>query len=120
MLDRPLARPFMFVHHDNEGAANKLINLPFFEAAQDTCYMVMVRGTRHLSFSDVNLPAFARISGLPPEALGPIDGLRALTVTNDLVRSFFDRHLRDLQAPLLDDTSHAYPELEIRTSTPGT
>ncbi len=120
MLDHQLERPFMFVHHDNEGAANKLINLSFFEAAQDTCYMVMVRGTRHLSFSDVSLPAFARISGLPAEALGPIDGLRALTVTNDLVRSFFDRHLRGLSAPLLDDTSHAYPELEIRARPPGT
>ncbi len=119
LLDRPLGRPFMFVHHDNEGAANKLINLPFFEAAQDTCYMAMVRGTRHLSFSDVSLPLFARISGLPAEALGPIDGLRALTVTNDLVRSFFDRHLRGLAAPLLDDPAQGYPEIELQTRTPG-
>lgn len=119
LLDRPLGRPFMFVHHDNEGAANKLINLPFFGAAQDTCYMVMVRGTRHLSFSDVSLPVFARITGLPKEALGPIDGLRALAVTNDLVRSFFDRHLRGLPAPLLEDASRAYPEIEIRVRTPG-
>ncbi len=118
MLDRPLGRPFMFVHHDNAGAANKLINLPFFEAAQDTCYMVMVRGTRHLSFSDVSLPVFARITGLPAEALGPIDGLRALAVTNDLVRSFFDRHLRGQPAPLLDDASRAYPEIEMRIRTP--
>lgn len=119
MLDRPLGRPFMFMHHDNEGAANKLINLPFFEAAQDTCYMVMVRGTRHLSFSDVSLPLFARITGLPAEALGPINGLRALTVTNDLVRSFFDRHLRGLAAPLLDDPSQGSPEIELRTRAPG-
>jgi len=118
MLDRPLGRPFMFVHHDNAGAANKLINLPFFEAAQDTCYMVMVRGTRHLNFSDVSLPVFARITGLPAGALGPIDGLRALAVTNDLVRSFFDRHLRGLPAPLLEDASRAYPEIEMRIRTP--
>lgn len=118
MLDRPLGHPFMFVHHDNEGAANKLINLPFFEAARDTCYMVMIRGTRHLSFSDVSLPVFARVTGLPAEALGPIEGLRALIVTNDLVRSFFDRHLRGLAALMLDDTSHAYPEIEVSTRTP--
>jgi predicted dienelactone hydrolase len=120
MLDHQLERPFMFVHHDNEGAANKLINLPFFEAAQDTCYMAMVRGTRHLSFSDVSLPVFARITGLPAEALGPINGLRALTITNDLVRSFFDRHLRGLAAPMLDDPAQGYPEMELRTRTPRT
>jgi len=119
LLDRPLKRPFMFVHHDNEGAANKLVNLPFFETAQDTCCMAMVRGTRHLSFSDVSLPVFARITGLPAEALGPINGLRALTVTNDLVRSFFDRHLRGLSAPLLDDPAQEYPEIELRTRGPG-
>jgi predicted dienelactone hydrolase len=120
LLDRPLKRPFMFVHHDNEGAANKLINLSFFEAAQDTCYTAMVRGTRHLSFSDVSLPLFARVTGLPAEALGPIDGLRALTITNDLVRSFFDRHLRGLAAPLLEDPAREYPEIELETRTPGT
>jgi len=119
MLDQSLERPFMFVHHDNAGAANSLINLPFFESAQNTCYMVMVRGTRHLSFSDVSLPVFARLTGLPAEALGPINGLRALAVTNDLVRSFFDRHLRGLPSPLLDNSSGEYPEVEMRFRTPG-
>jgi predicted dienelactone hydrolase len=118
MLERPVARPFMFVHHDNEGAASKLLNLPFFLTAQGPCIMVMVRGTRHLNFSDVSLPGFASAVGLSPGALGPIDGLRALAVTNDLVRSFFDRYLRGLPAPLLDNPSAEYPELELRTRIP--
>jgi predicted dienelactone hydrolase len=118
MLDRPVARPFLFVHHDNAGAVNKLVNLPFFLQAEGPCFMVMVRGTRHLNFSDVSLPGFSGAVGLPAGTLGPIDGLRALAVMNDLVRSFFDRYLRGLPAPLLDDPAAAYPELEMRVRTP--
>ena len=118
MLDRPLERPFLFVHHDNEGAKNKLINLPFFESAKDTCYLVLVRGTRHLNLSDISLPGFAEAAGLPEGALGPIDGKRCLRVMNELVRQFFDRHLRGLPAPLLDGPQDSYPEVELRLRTP--
>jgi predicted dienelactone hydrolase len=118
MLEQPVIRPFMFVHHDNEGAVNKLLNLPFFLSAKGPCTLVMVRGTRHLNFSDVSLPGFAGAAGLPTGALGPIEELRALTVTNDLVRSFFDRYLRGLSAPLLDNPGAEYPELELNARTP--
>jgi predicted dienelactone hydrolase len=118
MLDRPVGRPFMFVHHDNEGAKNRLINLALFDRAQDTAYMVLVEGTRHLNFSDLSLPAFAEAVRMPEGSLGPIDGLRCLGVTNDLIRAFFDRHLRGKEAPLLDDPSADYPELDLRVSLP--
>jgi predicted dienelactone hydrolase len=119
MLDRPLERPFLFLHHDNAGSANSLINLPFFESARDTCYTGLARGTRHLNFSDVGLPAFARAADIPEGVLGPIDGIRALTILDDVVRQFFDRHLCGRPAPLLDDPSAAYPELELRMRAPS-
>ena len=118
MLDQPAGRPMMFVHHDNPGATNKFPNLVFFESATDTAYLVLVRGTRHLDFSDLCWPPFRRVMPFPEGTFGPIDGLRCLKVQNDLVREFFDRHLRGLEAPLLYDPSQDYPEIQLRMRAP--
>lgn len=120
MVDRAVEVPFLFVHHDNPGAENPLVNLAFFERARDTAYVVLVRGTRHLNFSDLSLPAIADALDLPEAALGPIDGLRCLRVVNDLVLAFFDRHLSGKNAPLLDDPLIAHPELELLRGAPRT
>jgi len=98
---------------------NSLINLPFFESARDTCYIGVIRGSRHLNFSDVGLPAFARAAEVPDGILGPIDGIRALTILDDVVRQFFDRHLLGRPAPLLDDPTGTASELDLRMRTPA-
>ncbi len=118
MLDQPVDRPMMFVHHDNPGAKNKFPNLALFQAAKDFACLVLICDTRHLDFSDLCWPPFRRVMPFPEGTFGPIDGLRCLRVQNDLVLAFFDQHLRGLEAPLLDDPSQDYPEIQLRTRTP--
>ncbi len=113
MLDRPLDKPFMFVHHDNVEAVNRFPNRGFFDRARDTAYFVFVKGTRHLNFCDLSLPAVAAAIGMPEGSLGSIDGLHVLGIQNDYVRAFFDRHLCGKEAGLLGGPSARFPEVEL-------
>jgi predicted dienelactone hydrolase len=113
LLERNIARPFMFVHHDNREAANRTPNRLFCERAENTAYLILIRGTRHFSYSDMSLPGYGEILGLPDEALGTIDGLRSLAIQNLYFRTFFDKHLREQDSGLLDGPSTEYPEVVI-------
>jgi hypothetical protein len=44
-----------------------------------------------------------------------LDGERALGIQRAYVRAFFDRHLRDAEATILDGPSRDFPEVSIRT-----
>jgi len=111
-LEENLTRPFMFVHHDNPAADNKTPNRLYFERAESAAYLLIVRGTRHLNFSDFSLygrGSLLRLLG----TVGPIDGRRCLRIQNDYVRAFFDKHLKGEDSGLLDGPSPAYPEVVI-------
>jgi len=112
MLDKNLSRPFMFMHHDNAGARNKLLNRIFFERSEGPSYLVLIRGTRHMNFSDFSLYGYgsiARLSGV----IGKIDGKRCMRILNDYVLAFFNKHLKGQDSGLLDGSSPEYPEVEI-------
>lgn len=116
-LEEDLKRPFMFVHHDNPTAVNKTPNRFYFQRAKSTVYLLMVRGTRHLNFSDFSLygrSSLIRLLG----TVGPIDGKRCLRIQNDYIRAFFDKHLKGKDSALLDGSSAAYPEVEIEVREP--
>ena len=113
MLDTPLEKPFMFMHHDNEGAANKRPNWLFFSRSKATAYMLLIDGTSHFNFSDLSLPFYSEILKPPEGFMGSIDGYRCLTVLNDYVRAFFDKHLCDREVDLLSGPSRDYPEVDI-------
>ena len=118
ILDENLAKPFMFVHHDNIAATNKTPNRLFFERSEGPGYLVLVEGTRHLNFSDASIPGYASIFLLPAETLGEIDGRRCLEIQNRYVTAFFDKHLRGLDSHLLDGLASGYPEVQIWTRFP--
>lgn len=71
-----------------------------------------VAGARHSDFLDVALVE-ARITDpkLRWMRVGPIAGERALRITRDVVRAFFDRELRSAPGDLLAEPGRAYPEL---------
>ena len=118
MLDRPLAKPFMFMHHDN-AAANRTPNLIFFEKAAAPAYLVWIRGTGHLSFCDLTLYGPGSLFRLTAP-LGTIEGRRCSRIVGDLVLAFFDTHLRGRASPLLSEASRRYPELEMSVRGPST
>jgi hypothetical protein len=68
-----------------------------------------VAGAEHVDFSDraVYFTLFGRQIG----SLGPIDGARAVAITEAYVRAFFDPYVRHLPAPLLAGPAAAYPEV---------
>ncbi len=75
-------------------------------------YGLLVRGSGHISFMD--LPFLPAVPGSMIEAglaLVRIDAARAWRVICDSLLAFFDRHVRDADAPLLHGPSAEMPEL---------
>lgn len=117
MLDRNLTRPFLFVHHDNPAVRGATPNRWAFEGAESAAYLLVVRGTRHLDFSDLCLwgrASLIRLTG----ALGSLEGRRSLRIQCDYALAFFDTHLRGSDSPLLEGPSEAYPEVAIEIRRP--
>ena len=75
-------------------------------------YGVLVRGARHTDFIDWALLPL-RPWSLAKRTLGKIGGRRMWRVTSDYLLAFFDRHLNDASAPLLDDPSPEHPEVVL-------
>jgi pimeloyl-ACP methyl ester carboxylesterase len=76
---------------------------------------VRLVGARHLDFTDAVLSA-PLVEGAERRwsRWGPIDGARALRVTADLTRAFFDHTLHGRPASeLLTDPARRYPELQL-------
>jgi len=115
LIYKNLTRPFMFVHHDNVEVKNRTPNQFFFDRVENTAYLLLIKGTRHLNFSDISIPGYASILGLPPEALGRINGRRCLDIQNRYVLAFFDKHLKEMDSGLLNSPTPEYPEVEIWT-----
>ena len=75
-------------------------------------YLVRVPGIFHNNFSDAALysPLMPRL-GLT----GPMDGDRASRIIESYALAFFDRHLKNLSATLLEGPSSQYPEVFLRS-----
>jgi predicted dienelactone hydrolase len=113
MIERNLSRPFMFMHHDNIGARNKTLNRIFFDRSEGPAYLVLIRGTRHMNFSDFSLYGYGSIARLAG-VIGEIDGKRCTRILSDYVLAFFNKHLKGQDSGLLDGSSPEYPEVEIQ------
>lgn len=73
-------------------------------------YSLQIHGAGHASFTDCGL---LPLRGWSPasRALGTIEGKRMCAVLGGCLRAFFDRHVKGVPAPLLDDLAHEYPEV---------
>ncbi|MFI5621136.1 alpha/beta hydrolase family protein [Streptomyces sp. NPDC051567] len=76
-------------------------------------------GTRHFSYTDYEtfLPQVAERLGATPEqlaeAIGPLDGARAVEIQRRFLLAYFDLHLCDRRARLLEGPSPRYPEVDF-------
>lgn len=106
VVDGEIRQPFMTIYSEQFTRANDYI-LDRFESVS---YTLTIEGTTHSNFQDVPfvLPASKRI-GLA----GPISATRAARITNDYLLAFFAKHLAGEGAPLLDQRSPDYPEVEF-------
>ncbi len=108
LIDRPMERPFMFMHSEDAGNINRL----FFERAKNAAYYVTVKGSKHFNYSDFSLfsPEYKK-AGL----LGPIEGARMERIISDYVLAFFDKYLKGKDAPLLKGPPAHYSEVEFNS-----
>ena len=83
-----------------------------FEELPGDGYLVRVRGMFHADFSDAPLlsPLTSWLG-----ITGPIDPARALRIVSAYSLAFFDRHLKDRPAALLDGPAERFPEVLFET-----
>lgn len=75
-------------------------------------YYVQIPGTFHVDMNDVPmLSPLAQRLGLS----GPIGAARAHRIINAYTVAFFDRHLKNEPAPLLDGPAARYPEVYVES-----
>jgi hypothetical protein len=73
-------------------------------------YSFQIHGAGHASFTDCGLLPL-RTWSPASQAMGTIKGERMSQVLGGCLRAFFDRHVKGVPAPLLDDPAREYPEV---------
>jgi predicted dienelactone hydrolase len=125
VIDAGLAQPAMWITRDAttmraEGWTGHVIALhrdtmrAAYQGARSNAYFVEIPGAFHLNFTDLPYTVatpIARQLGL----IGPTDWTRAHTIINAYATAFFDRHLKQQQAALLDGPSESFPEIGIES-----
>lgn len=110
ILDRNLKLPFMFIHSENLALSPALAGALFYERAENEAYMLQIAGASHPDLgapmptgNPILFPLGMSIGQFP-------DGAYLAQIVNDYILAFFDKHLRDITATLLDGPS-PYPEV---------
>lgn len=109
--------PFMIMENLEEWCSDcKPICEVFYQNGLSDAFMVRIKGAHHGNFSDWSLVGgFLKLMGIT----GPINGHRFLEIQNNYVGSFFDRYLRNREAPLLDRPEENYTEVEFASRNTG-
>ena len=78
-------------------------------------YIIMIHDSTHMNSEDMPfvLP-FTRLMGMA----GSISPKRMAGIMNDYLLSFFNKHLKGEDAPLLDGPSADYPEFKFEPNSP--
>jgi hypothetical protein len=88
-----------------------------FESSPGDGYFVQVPKMFHLNLTDVPLLIYVPF-GMMAGLFGPIDADRVHRIVNAYTLAFFDRHLRGLQATLLDGPAAQFPDVRFETRQP--
>jgi predicted dienelactone hydrolase len=84
-----------------------------FRRMSSGAYLVVVKGAKHVSFSDIAYIAPERYRDIE------IKAERALTITNAYVLAFFDHYLKARRQPLLEGAAPNFPEVTLEVYSPG-
>ena len=106
-------QPFMLVQSDGRPTKNSTWN--DFYKGLTVGYRVVIKGSTHHAFTDetiLPLPDNQRRKRL----VGGVPGDRMVRLTSTLVAAFFDVHMQNKPATLLQDISSQFAEITIETS----
>ena len=115
LLEKNLGVPFMFLYSALPATWNSKVNDCFYQHVENAAYSLVIGGTAHETFSD--MPLYFRADLLRPE-LKLIKPQRFASILQAYLLAFFDRHLKGIQAPLLNGPSSEYPEVQFEHHQP--
>lgn len=119
MIDNPVDKPFLFMHHDNPHAVNNTPNINLFQRARGPAYLIVVEGSGHYNFSDFSLPEIAEAAPVPEGAMGSIDGRRFIKILNESVLTFFDVYLKNEPSRSMEEGAQEYREINLKVNNVG-
>ncbi|WP_027835665.1 alpha/beta hydrolase family protein [Maritalea myrionectae] len=101
-----LEKPFMFITH----IENKLTDI-LHDKSKAPVYSARLQDTAHASFTDLAIASnvFQAVG-----YFGEMPHARKTEIENLYVNSFFDKHLKGVQVPMLDAPAKQFPEVEYR------
>jgi len=102
-------RPTMYMDSDMLPGRSRY----FFSINEDDTYHIIIKGSRHLDYSDFTYIVKIWLLKLM-QLFGNIDGIRMIKITNDYVLSFFDKYIKQIDAPLLEQNPYAEVVFEKR------
>ncbi|AGK96360.1 isoform II [Clostridium pasteurianum] len=107
-VNNKVKQPFMILTEGN--SKNYLAS--GYSKDQKNYLIISINGAKHIDFTDytVTVPALKLLS-----ILGTIDGSRQEKIMNDYVLSFFNKHLKGMKQPLIDEMISKYPEVSVQS-----
>jgi pimeloyl-ACP methyl ester carboxylesterase len=121
VVQEGLKQPFLFIFSDHSrelsDPASRQILADFqslYNHLPNGRLLVTIRRANHFSFSDQMLLKSQYVIGLLRLfGVGGLDGRRGLAITAEYVHTFFDVHLKDAPADLLNKPPQVYPEVQL-------
>lgn len=111
VLSSALPQPFLFFAAEDSDYVVRSV----YEAVDSPAYLVTIGGTIHYDFTDLTLVSpLGSLFGFS----GTINGEQMVRILNAYTLAFFNRHIKDLPAPLLNGISADYPEVRIESRAP--
>jgi len=104
-------KPYMFM----ENGESRGVNRYFYEVNQHDSYMVCIEDALHFDFSDTSLFGKSWLMKRT-KIVGKIHHKRMQKIMNGLVTAFFDRYIKKIEAPLLDQDTYEGIVIEKRFS----
>ena len=106
VLSQSLQQPALFF----AAQESEYVREEVFQQVNAPAYLLTIQGSAHYDFTDLTLvsPLNAALG-----FSGGINGGQMVRILNQYSLAFFNRHLKNLPAPLLDSPSADYPEVNI-------
>jgi hypothetical protein len=106
-----LDRPFLMIGNQHHRRADFPDWAEFYDQLRGPRLHLVVDGAEHVDFNDVTVIK-EDIDLSAVYSLGPIDGVRSLTIQRRYVTAWLDHALRGRQSSLLTGESNAFPEVD--------
>ncbi len=111
IVEENLKKPFLIMEHIEPWAPQgRPIGELFFQRAESSAYMVVLRDALHGNFCDMTLAKkYLKLEGI----VGPIDGEECLHIMEYYARAFFDKYVKEVPGAVIEDLSVTYPEVRF-------